>query len=117
MSISEKIEAINNKTEQNKTQFDLDWQTAKISALSSGNVTKHAFLTGKNVLPEKDSLEKAAALKIFEYSALLGNELKKQAIVTEKQYQKLDKVFESDIILKSCAKSNLVCNKGFKIYK
>ena len=30
MSISEKIKAINNKIEQNKAQYDLDRQTAKI---------------------------------------------------------------------------------------
>ena len=34
MSISEKIKAINNKMEQNKAQYDLDRQSAKISALS-----------------------------------------------------------------------------------
>ena len=34
MSISEKIKAINNRIEQNKTQHDLDRQTDKISALS-----------------------------------------------------------------------------------
>ena len=39
MSISEKIKGINNKIEQNKVQHDLDRQTAKISALSSGNVS------------------------------------------------------------------------------
>ena len=39
MSISEKIKSINNKIEQNKAQHDLDRQTAKISALSSGNVS------------------------------------------------------------------------------
>ena len=37
-----------------------------MSALSSGNVSKYKFLTGKDVLPEKDLLEKAAALKRFE---------------------------------------------------
>ena len=31
MSISEKIKAINNKTKQNKGQYNLDRQTAKIS--------------------------------------------------------------------------------------
>ena len=41
MSISEKIKAINNKIEQNQAQYDLDKQTAKISALSSGNVSKY----------------------------------------------------------------------------
>ena len=63
MSISEKIEAINNKIEQNKAQYDLDRRTAKSSALSSGNVSKDEFLTGKDVLSEKDLLEKAATVK------------------------------------------------------
>ena len=39
MNISEKIKAINNKIEQNKAWYDLDKQTAKISALLSGNVS------------------------------------------------------------------------------
>ena len=59
MIISQKIKAINNKTEQNKFQNNLDRQAANISALSSGNVSKYEFLTGKDVLPEKDFLLKA----------------------------------------------------------
>ena len=58
MSISKKINTINNKIEQSKAQYELDRQTAKSSALSSGNVCKYEFLTGKNVLSEKDLLEK-----------------------------------------------------------
>ena len=65
MNISEKIKTINNNIEQNKAQYNLDRQTAKISALSSGNVSKYEFLTGKDVLPEKDLLEKAATMKRF----------------------------------------------------
>ena len=76
MSVSEKIKTINSKIEQNKAQYNLNRQTAKISALSSGNVSKYEFLTGKYVLPEKDLLEKATSIKIFEYSSL-GKELKK----------------------------------------
>ena len=95
MSISEKIKAINNKVEQNKAQYNLDRQAAKISAFSSGNVSKYQFLTGKDVLPDKDLQEKAAALKRFEYLPL-GKELKAQTNVAEKQYQKLNKIFESD---------------------
>ena len=83
MSISEKIKAINKKMEQNKAQYNLDKQTAKISALSSGNVSKYEFLTGKDVLPEKELVEKAAALKRFEYSPL-GKELKAQNSAAEK---------------------------------
>ena len=39
MSISEKIKTIDNKIEQNKAQYNSDRQTAKVSALSSGNVS------------------------------------------------------------------------------
>ena len=53
-------------TKQSAIQFrhNLD---AKISALASGNVSKYQFLTTKDILPEKYLLEKAAALKRFEY--------------------------------------------------
>ena len=50
MSISEKIKAINNKIEKNKAQYDLIRQTSKISALSSGNISKYENLTGKDIL-------------------------------------------------------------------
>ena len=49
MSSSDKIKANNNKIKQNKAQFDLDKETAKISALSSGNVGKYKFLTEKDL--------------------------------------------------------------------
>ena len=54
MNISQKIRPTNNKIEQNKAQHDLERQTAKISALSSGNISDYEFLTGKDVLPEQD---------------------------------------------------------------
>ena len=56
MSISEEIKAINNKIEQNKTQYNLDRRTDNISSLSSGNIGKYEFLTGKDVLPKKNLL-------------------------------------------------------------
>ena len=77
MSIGEKIKTIDNKIEQNKAQYDLDRETAKISALSSENISKYELFTGKDVLPEKYLLEKAATMKRFEYSPL-GKELKEQ---------------------------------------
>ena len=43
MSTCEKVEEINNKIGQNKAQYNLDRQTAKISALSSGNSSKYRF--------------------------------------------------------------------------
>ena len=65
MSVSEKIKTFDKKIDQNKAQYNLDRQTSKISTLSSGNVIKFEFLTGKDVLPEKGLPEKAAALKRF----------------------------------------------------
>ena len=96
MSISEKSKAMNYKIEQNKAQYNLERQTANISTLSSENVNEYKFLTGKDVLPEKDLLEKAAAIKIFEYSPL-GKDLKEQTGAAKKEYQKLHKVFDSTV--------------------
>ena len=78
-----------------KTKLNLDKQTAKILALSSGNVSKYVFLTGKVVVTEKDLLEKAATMKRFEYSPL-GKELKKQTSVAKKQFQSFNKGFNHD---------------------
>ena len=85
MSICEKIKTIDNKIEQNKIRYDLDRQTTKISALPSGHFSKYEFLTGKDILPEKDLLEKTATVKRFEYS-ILGKELKAQTDIAKKKY-------------------------------
>ena len=95
MTVSEKIKIIDNKIKQSKAQHNLGRETAKISALSSGNVHKYEFLIGKDVLPQKDLLEKVAILERFEYSPL-GKELKAQTDIAKKQYQGLDKVFISN---------------------
>ena len=83
MSISEKILKIDHKIKQNKAQYDLDRQTPRICAISWGNVSKYELLTGKDILPEKDLLEKVVEIKRSEYS-LLSKELKKQTSVAEK---------------------------------
>ena len=49
-------------------------QTPKISALSTGNISKYDFLKSEDVSPENELLEKSTAIKIFEY-LLLGSEL------------------------------------------
>ena len=52
-----KITNFDNKIEQNKAQYNLDRQTARISALSSGNIGKYEFLMGEDVLSEKKLLQ------------------------------------------------------------
>ena len=88
MAVSEKIKTIGNKIEENIARYDLDRQTTKLSALSSENVIKYKFLARKDVLPEKNMLEKAVTIRRFEYSTL-GSELKKQTDVAEDQYKLL----------------------------
>ena len=95
MSISEKIKAINTNIKQNKAQYDLDRQTAKISVLSSRNVSIYEFLTGKNVLQEKDFLEKTATINRFEYLPL-SKESKAHNDIAKKQYQELGDTCEFD---------------------
>ena len=72
-TFKEKIQIIDNKIKQNKAQYDLDRQITKIAALSLGNVSNYEFLTGKDVLPEKNLLGKAPTIKRFGYS-IIGKE-------------------------------------------
>ena len=51
-------------------------------------------MTDKDVFQQKDLLQKAAAIKRFEYPPL-GSELKKRTSVAEKQCQGLNKLFTS----------------------
>ena len=88
------MKGINNKFEQNKGQYNLDRQTDKISALSSGHVSKYDFLIGKDILPKENFIQKVAGIKRFEYD-LLGKELKKEISVAERHYQKLHNDLES----------------------
>ena len=81
---SKTIKTINNKIGQSKIQYDLDRQTTKVLALSSGNISKYEFLTGEDVLPEKQLLEKAEIIKKFEYSPL-GSELKKKIVIVKRK--------------------------------
>ena len=112
MSISKKIQTIDDKIGQNKAQYNLNRQAAKVSALLSGNASKYEFVTGQDALPEKDMLQKAATIKRFEYCPL-GKELKKQTSVAEKQYQKLESNKKEEKVRKNRVKSGLYyCRKN-----
>ena len=113
MSISEKIKVVENKIEQKKAQYNLNRQTAKISALSPGSVSKYKFLTGIGILREKGLLEKAAALKRFEYLPL-GKELKAQTDIAKKQDQKLD---NKEWKIGKYNKSDMIDNTVNSLYK
>ena len=46
MTVTDQLKIIDNKIKANQAQYDLDRLTAKISALSSGELRKYEYLTG-----------------------------------------------------------------------
>ena len=43
--------AINDQIRDEKLQYDINREAAKISALSSGKIHKYQYLTGEDILP------------------------------------------------------------------
>ena len=66
MAITDQIKILDKKIMQNEAQYDLDRKAAKISALSSNNLDKCEYLTGKDLGLKPNNIEQAK----FEYSPL-----------------------------------------------
>ena len=73
---------IDDKIRDEKLQYDLNREAAKISALSSGKIHKYEYLTGEDILPsnQQQIIEQAK----FTYS-LLGKAFEKQIKTIEDQ--------------------------------
>ena len=76
---------INDQIRDEKLQYDINREAAKISALSSGKIHKYEYLTGKDILPsnQQQIIEQAR----FTYSPL-GKAFKKQTKIIEDSGQK-----------------------------
>ena len=70
-----KIMTINDQIKDEKLQYDINREKAKISALSSGKIHENEYLTGEDILPfnQQQIIEQAK----FTYSPL-GQAFKKQ---------------------------------------
>ena len=66
MTVTYQIKILNRKIKQNEAQHDLDRKTAKISALSSNNLDKYEYLTGKDLGLKPTTVEQTK----FEYFEL-----------------------------------------------
>ena len=66
MTVTDQIKILDRRIKQNKAQYDLDREAAKISALSSNNLDKHEYLTDENLGLKPSTVEQAK----FEYSPL-----------------------------------------------
>ena len=76
---------INDQIRDEKLQYDINRETAKISALSSGKIHKYEYLTGEDILPsnQQQIIEQAR----FTYSPL-GKAFEKQIKTIKDQGQK-----------------------------
>ena len=87
---------INDQIRDEKLQYNINREAAKISALSSGKIHKYEYLTGEDILPsnQQQIIEQAK----FTYSTL-GKALEKQIkTIKDKGEKRLDalKTFKSD---------------------
>ena len=73
---------IDDQIRDEKLQYDINREAAKISALSSGKIDKYEYLTGEEILPsnQQQIIEQAK----FTYSPL-GKAFKKQVKTIEDQ--------------------------------
>ena len=76
---------INDQIRDEKLQYDINREAAKISALSSGKIHKYEYLTGEEILPsnQQQIIEQAK----FSYSPL-GKAFEKQTKTIEDQGEK-----------------------------
>ena len=83
---------INDQIRDEKLQYDINREAAKISALSSGKIHKYEYLTGEDILPsnQQQIIEQAR----FTYS-ILGKAFQKQIKTIEYQGQKQVDALES----------------------
>ena len=82
----------NNQIRDEKLQYDINSEAAKILAWSSGKIHKYEYLTGEDTLPsnQQQIIEQAK----FTYSPL-GKAFEKQTKTIEDQGQKQVDAFES----------------------
>ena len=66
MIVTDQIKILNRKIKQNESQYDLDSEAAKISALSSNNLEKYELSTGEDLGLKLSTIEQTK----FEYSPL-----------------------------------------------
>ena len=76
---------IDDQIKDEKLQYDINREAAKISALSSGKIHKYEYLTGEDILPSNQ--QQIIEQTKFTYS-LLGKAFEKQTKTIEDQGKK-----------------------------
>ena len=107
---------IEDQIKDEKLQYDINREAAKISALSSGTIDKYEYLTGEEILPsnQQQIIQQAK----FNYS-LLGKALEKQIKTIEDQGKKQVKAIQNNkqLVNKDDYKDKLLLSKEREIFK
>ena len=82
-----KIMTINDQIRDEKLQYDINREAAKISALSSGKIHKYEYLTGEDILPSNQQ-------QIIEQAKFTYSSFEKQIKTIEDQGQKQIKAIQ-----------------------
>ena len=108
---------IEDQIKDEKLQYDINREAAKISALSSGKIDKYEYLTGEEILPsnQQQIIEQAK----FTYSPL-GKAFEKQTKTVEDKGEKQIKASQDNrkqIINDDDSKIKLLISKEREIFK
>ena len=108
---------IEDQIKDEKLQYDINREAAKISALASGKLDKYEFLTGEEILPsnQQQIIQQAK----FNYSPL-GKALEKQRKTIEDQGEKQVKAIQDKQIVninKDDYKDKLLLSREREIFK
>ena len=96
-----KIMTISDQIRDEKLQYDINREAAKISALSSGKIYKYEYLTGEDILPSNQ--QQIIEQTKFTYS-LLGKAFEKQIKTIEDQGEKQIKAIQDQGQIKTIKK-------------
>ena len=110
---------IEDQIKDEKLQYDINREAAKISALSSGKIDKYEYLTGEEILPPNQ--QQIIQQNKFNYSPL-GKTFEKQTKTIEDQGKKQVKAIEDKLIVninnyKDDYKDKLLLSKEREIFK
>ena len=107
---------IEDQIKDEKLQYDINREAAKISALSSGKLDKYEYLTGEEILPsnQQQIIQQAK----FNYSPL-GKAIEKQIKTIEDQGKKQVKAIQDNkqLVIKDDYKDKLLLSREREIFK
>ena len=99
MTVTGQIKILNRKMKQNESQYDLDREAAKISALSSNNLDKYELLTSEDL-----NFKPSTVAQIFN-KGLKNDEDKKEGLL--KRLKKIEDKNEKLLQLKNNTEGNI----------